>query len=62
MVVQGARERMFRPCRADPHAMLKIAGLLPVDLICRIAGVAFSYIYAFTCMSLEVATIINSAL
>jgi len=34
MVVQGARERMFCPCRADPHAMLKIAGLLPVDLIC----------------------------
>jgi hypothetical protein len=33
MVVKGAQERMFYP--AGPTAcVLKVAGLLPVDLIC----------------------------
>jgi hypothetical protein len=44
-------------------AMFGPAGLgMLICMICRIAGVACSYTYAPTCMSLTVATIVNSAL
>jgi len=57
-----SRERMF--CHVAPIRMPCSRSLpcRPVDLICRIEGVASSYTYAPDCMSLTVAAIVNSAL